>query len=302
MMVRRPLPVVQPAPAPPAAPLFEKIGIVGLGVVGGSLALAARKTWPDSLVIGLDDKEVLEQAMLLHAIDVGADDPVVLAEVDLVVLAAPVGANLDLIDVVGEHVRTPAVVTDVGATKRAILERAGRLPAHLQFVGGHPLAGAPRQGIRFARDDLFAGRPWILTPQGDATGAAVERLVSFAAALGARPRILAPDEHDRLIGAINHLPHLAASALMHMIGERVGDEGLALAGRGLVDTTRLASSPASVWTDVCRTNADQLGEQLDQLIAVLQAMRDGLESETLVAGIFESANEWRARLLATRST
>lgn len=301
-MAGRPLPVVQSEPSAAEAGPFGKVGIVGLGLVGGSLALAVRKRWPGSLVVGLDDKEVLEQAMVLHAIDVAADDPVVLAEVDLVVLAAPAATNLDLIDVVGEHVRTRAVVTDVGATKRAIAARAARLPARLQFVGGHPLAGAARQGIQFARDDLFVERPWILTPDGDGAADAVERLTAFVAALGAVPRIMAAADHDRLVGIINHLPHLAATALMHLIGERAGDEGLALAGRGLIDTTRLASSPASVWTDVCRTNADEIGEQLDELIAVLQSMRDDLESDVVVTRIFESANAWRARLLAARSS
>ena len=301
-MPGRRLPIVEPERQPAAKPIFEKVAIAGLGLIGGSLALAVRKAWPASLIIGFDAKDVLEEAIRRHAVDVGADDPVVMAEADLVVLAAPVGANLELIDVVSEHVRTSAVVTDVGATKRAIVRRASALPSRFRFVGGHPLAGAARQGIAHAQDDLFVGRPWLLTPTGEAAGQAVERLTEFVTGVGARPHTMTPDEHDRVVGAIGHLPQLAATALMQVVGTRAQDDGLALAGRGLVDTTRLASSPASVWTDVCRTNADVLGEGLDDLIRVLQELRDGLDTEADVLRVFESANEWRARLLARRST
>src|SRR5437762_10255044 len=116
------LPVIQPGrPREGQAPIFEKIGIVGLGLIGGSVALAARQIWPKSLVIAVDSKEVLETAMRLHAIDVAADDLVVLAEADLVVLAAPVKQNIALLEDLDDHVRVPAVVTDTGSTKRDIV-------------------------------------------------------------------------------------------------------------------------------------------------------------------------------------
>ena len=252
-MPGRRLPIVEPERQPAAKPIFEKVAIAGLGLIGGSLALAVRKAWPASLIIGFDAKDVLEEAIRRHAVDVGADDPVVMAEADLVVLAAPVGANLELIDVVSEHVRTSAVVTDVGATKRAIVRRARALPSRFRFVGGHPLAGAARQGIAHAQDDLFVGRPWLLTPTGEAAGQAVERLTEFVTGVGARPHTMTPDEHDRVVGAIGHLPQLAATALMQVVGTRAQDDGLALAGRGLVDTTRLASSPR-VGLDGCLPN------------------------------------------------
>ena len=120
----RSLPVIQPGPASSAPPVFERVAIVGLGLIGGSLALAVRETWPGGLVIGVDDKPVLERAMLRHAIDVAADDPVVMAEADLVVLAAPVRTNLALLADLEEHVRGAAVVTDVGSTKRDVVEAA----------------------------------------------------------------------------------------------------------------------------------------------------------------------------------
>src|SRR5438067_8015634 len=166
------LPVIQPGRARQGAPpVFEKIGIVGLGLIGGSIALAARQIWPASLVIGVDNKDVLEEAMRRHAIDVAADDLIVLAEADLVILAAPARQNIALLNDLDENVRQPAVVTDTSGTKRAIVDAAGALPPRFTFVGGHPLGGAAKSGLENARADLFAGRPWLLTPTGDAAGA-----------------------------------------------------------------------------------------------------------------------------------
>src|SRR6266496_1005382 len=125
------LPVIQPGRAPKtdaSAAIFEKIGIVGLGLIGGSIALRARELWPSALVIAVDNKDVLETAMRMHAIDVAADDLIVLAEADLVVLSAPVRQNIELLQELDEHVRQPAIVTDTGSTKREIVAAAANLP------------------------------------------------------------------------------------------------------------------------------------------------------------------------------
>ena len=296
----RTLPVIQPGSAPAAPPVFEKVAIVGLGLIGGSLALAVRETWPAGLVIGVDDKAVLERAMLRHAIDVAADDPVVMAEADLVVLAAPVRANLALLADLEEHVRGAAVVTDVGSTKRDVAAAARALPARLTFVGGHPLGGAPRGGIAHARPDLFRDRPWLFTPAGDGRGDALERLRRFVTGFGAVPHVLSPDAHDRLLAFLSHVPQLTASVLMHVVGDAIGEDGLALSGRGLADTTRLASSPADIWRDICATNADEIGGALEALIAELQAVRDTLTDGGTVDRIFDSASRWRTALAARR--
>ncbi len=296
----RTLPVIQPGTEPGAIPVFDKIAIVGLGLIGGSLALAARQIWPRGMVIGVDEKRVLEQAMLRHAIDVAADDPVVIAEADLVILAAPVRDNIALLRDLEQHLTGPAVVTDVGSTKRAIVDAARRLPERLVFVGGHPLGGAPRGGITHARPDLFKGRPWLFTPTQDRQPQELSRLKEFVTALGAVPHVLSPAAHDRLIAFLSHLPQLTASALMHVVGSEVGEDGLALTGRGLSDTTRLASSPAAIWRDICATNADEVAAALDALIGELQALRGDLESGDGLARIFESAAAWRGVLAKHR--
>jgi prephenate dehydrogenase len=294
------LPVIQsPGPAEQAAPVFHKIGIVGLGLIGGSIALAARRLWPSSLVIAVDNKDVLETAMRLHAIDVAADDLVVLAEADVVILAAPVRQNLALLDALDENVGQPAVITDTGSTKRAIAEQARRLPPRFTFIGGHPLAGAAASGLAHARHDLFQGRPWLFTPAADRGAEALEKLMAFARALGAVPRVMTATAHDRLVAFLSHLPQLTASALMQVVGDAVGDDGLALAGRGLVDTTRLASSPAEIWKDIAATNPDEIARALDTLIALLQQLRGDLEGGDRLEDVFEHAGRWRRALTTT---
>jgi prephenate dehydrogenase len=291
------LPVIQPGRVAEAQPpIFARIGIVGLGLIGGSIALAAREIWPSSLVIGVDNKDVLETAMRLHAIDVAADDLIVLAEADVVILAAPVRQNLALVDELDEHVRQVAVVTDTGSTKRAIVEAARHLPPRFTFVGGHPLGGAAASGLDHARPDLFKGRPWLFTPAGDAAGDALEKLLAFARALGAVPRVTSAEAHDRLLAFLSHLPQLTASALMQVVGDAVGDEGLTFAGRGLVDTTRLASSPSDIWRDIAATNADAIGAALDTLIELLQELRQDLTAGDRLEDVFVAAGRWREKL------
>ena len=280
--------------APP--PIFAKIGIVGLGLIGGSIALRARELWPTSLVIAVDQKDVLETAMRLHAIDVAADDLIVLAEADLVVLAAPVRQNIALLAELDDHVRQPAVITDTGSTKREIAAAARMLPGRFTFIGGHPLGGAARGGLEYARADLFVGRPWLLTPVGDGSAPALEKLSAFVAALGAVPTIVAGDAHDRLLAFLSHLPQVTASALMQVVGDAVGPDGLNLAGRGLADTTRLASSPADIWTDIAATNADEIGRALDELIALLQELRRDLPHGERLTEVFGAAARWRERI------
>ena len=253
--------------------------------------------------------------MRMHAIDVAAEDLIVLAEADLVILAAPVKQNIALLAELDDNVRQPAVVTDTGSTKRDIVAAAGLLPPRFTFIGGHPLAGAAHGGREYARPDPFAGRPWLLTPAsapndgaqdpksppgargyqpGDA--AALDKLTDFTRALGAEPRLIDAVAHDRLLAFLSHLPQLTVSALMHVVGDAVGREGLALSGRGLADTTRLASSPPDIWTDIAATNADEIGAALDRLIALLQDLRRDLPVGKRLADVFTDAARWRATL------
>ena len=292
------LPMVQPRDAG-QPPIFEKIAILGLGLIGGSIALAAREIWPSGLVIAVDTKDVLEQAMVKHAIDVAADEPYVIADADLVILAAPVRQNLQLLAQLEEHMEKAAVVTDVGSTKRSIVAAARALPSRFTFVGGHPMGGASRGGFGAARPDLFKDRPWIFTPHSDTAGEALEKLFAFTSALGAVPKTMDAAEHDRLLAFVSHLPQLTASALMAAIGA-AASEALPLAGRGLVDTTRLAASPPGIWEDIAATNADRIRAALDALIARLTDVRNGLDDPHVIERLFKEANRWRDKLVEGR--
>ena len=280
-------------------PPFRTISIIGLGLIGGSIALAVRERWPSTRITGVDRKAVLAHALGGGAIDRSADSAADASDADLIVLAAPVRQNLKLLAEITQRLPAAAIVTDVGSTKRGIVDAAAAL-ACPSFVGGHPIGGAEQGGFGFARPDLFNHRPWIFTPAPSTAPALLDRLFAFAHGVGARPSTMDPTEHDRVMAFLSHLPQLTASALMDVIGSSAGGRALRLAGRGLVDTTRLASSPAETWRDVCATNADAVAEALDQLIARLSELRADLRGGEAVSRVFAEAAKWRAELMSGR--
>ena len=292
----RQLPVIDRDRPADEAPAFERIAIVGLGLIGGSLAMAIRQRWAKGLIIAIDRRDVLEAAMRSHTADVAGDDLVMASDVDLIVLAAPVQQNIQTLERLAEYVHGDVLVTDVGGTKLATVAAARTLPPRLRFIGGHPLAGAATGGLTAARPDLFAGRPWLLTPPPDVRPDDLDRLERFIAGLDAHPRRVDAEAHDHLIAYLSHLPQLTASALMHVVGEHAGADGLALSGRGLRDTTRLASSPPGIWRDIAETNAANIRDALDELIGVLQDLRRNLSDDGTLDRVFESAAGWKRRL------
>jgi len=274
---------------------FTRIAIVGFGLIGGSIALAARKLWPRTQIIAIDRPDVVATALRSAAADDGGEHLRLCASADLIVLAAPVETNARILCDLPNHVAGTAMVTDVGSTKRQVAETSRCLPERLPFVGGHPLAGASTGGLNAARSDLFTDHPWILTPKGE--GPHVDRLSRFIEGLGARVHFMPPEAHDDAFAYLSHLPQIVASALMHLVGEKTGEGGLALAGRGLRDTTRLASSPADIWRDIASTNRDNIGPAIDELIHVLVRMKSGGDA---IAATFESAARWKRVLDAGR--
>ena len=261
---------------------FEKIAIVGVGLVGGSIAQAAARKWPSLEIVPIEAGDDLARA----------------AGAGLVVLAAPVRTNISILRELRRYVAAGTVITDVGSTKREIVAAAEALSLE-SFTGGHPMAGAERGGVAHARPDLFAGRPWILTPT-ISTGSGIERIETFIHGIGGLPHIMSPELHDRFVGAVSHLPQLTVSALMHVVGTLAGDAGLELAGSGLLHSTRLASSPPDIWKDIAATNQDNLRESLDTLIAALSSMRDSLDSGEAIEAVFTSACRWREALQRAR--
>jgi prephenate dehydrogenase len=265
-----------------ADPPFRRVAVVGVGLIGGSVAKAAIRRWPTVEIVAVEK----------------GDGLVAVSGAGLVVLAAPVLANIAILPMLRPHLSPDTLVTDVSSTKRRMVAAAGAMPA-LPFIGGHPMAGDVRGGAANARADLFDGRPWILTPGADRAGD-IDRLEDFVTGLGAVPHVMTAELHDRFVGAVSHLPQLTASALMHVAGTLAGDAGLEIAGRGLHDTTRLAGSPADIWKDIAITNQDVLRTALDTLIAALSEMRDTLDSGEGVETVFTSACRWRDALDRSR--
>ena len=256
-----------------------------------------RRVFPDAAVIGIDRDDVtLVAGSWARSPSAAATWPA-LADADLVVLAAPVTQNLAVLARLGEIVRGPALVTDVGSTKRATVEAVARPPAGVDLH---------RRASRWPDPRVAVSRPRGSICSSDVRGCSrqtrprrrsrVERLASFVRALGATPVVVDPVMHDHVLAYTSHLPQLTASALMHVVGESVGEAGLRLSGSGLADTTRVAASPAPIWSDICATNADEVLPALDRLIATLQTLRGQLAQDESIAPLFESAQRWRARL------
>jgi prephenate dehydrogenase len=300
-------------------PPFTRIAIVGLGLIGGSIALAVRERWSQVRITAVDRPPVLAHASSSGAIDRAANTVADIGTPDLIILAAPVRQNVQLLPQVMSVRPAGAIVTDVGGTKRDIVNVAMELPSgSAAFVGGHPIGGAERGGFGFARPDLFRGKPWIFTPLSRDQGSGIgdqkaldpgsripdppQRLSDFVRGLGARPTTMDAETHDRVMAYVSHLPQLAASALMEVVGRAASSDGLRLAGRGLTDSTRLASSPASVWREVCAANADDIGSALDALIAKLSELRADLQSGKTVDDVFDDAARWRAELMKGRES
>jgi prephenate dehydrogenase/GNAT superfamily N-acetyltransferase len=276
--------------------MFLRIAIVGVGLIGGSIALAVRARWPRARIVAIDRQLVVENALRLNVADAGGDDLALAAGAELIVLAAPVRQNIAILEQLAASVPGEALITDVGGTKAATVNAARRLPDRLRFVGGHPLAGAASAGVEEARADLFRGRPWILTPHDGSLEADAARLSAFVSALDAVPKTMEPEAHDRLMAYISHLPQIAVSTLMHVVGEHAGPDGLPLAGSGLRDTTRLAASPANTWRDVAATNADAVAVAIDDMTAALQRLKNDLTAGDELQRTFDSAREWKQML------
>jgi prephenate dehydrogenase len=272
-----------------------KVAVLGVGLVGGSIGMAARAR-TGAHVVGYDSRaEVLSSAVEAGAIDQPACELAeAVAAVDVVFVATPVGASADTalraLDATGED----CVVTDVGSTKRQIV----RAISDPRFVGGHPLAGAETRGVANAREDLFDGATWYLTPLGasvrgvspgaasppraDPTSWALERVRALIEGFGARPVAIDPEAHDRVMASVSHLPHVLANVLVAQAlralesGEVPVGDGTLGPGPSFRDATRVAGANTAIWTDIYMSNGDLLAEALDRAIGELENVRNSL--------------------------
>jgi prephenate dehydrogenase len=262
--------------------VIRQLTIVGLGLLGGSVAKAARATGRVGTIVAVGrDAARLEGARQDGSVDqVTTDLAAGLRGADFVLLAAPVGAILTMLPAVWRAAEPDATVTDVGSAKAVIVREADRLAAHrpLRFVGSHPMAGSERSGYAGARADLFGAATVIVTPSERTDPAAAKRVVEFWESLGARVATLDAERHDRIVAAISHLPHLVAYALVDAVA-RLDGEALEYAARGFKDTTRIAAADARVWREIFLQNRPALGEAVAAFRAALAELEADLAAD-----------------------
>jgi prephenate dehydrogenase len=284
---------------------IRQITIVGTGLIGGSFALAARQAGFGGRVIGCDREAVLEQARKRGAIDGGFSDPAEAARgADVILLATPVGAIIDLIERIGPTAPLHSLLTDVGSTKAEIAARARAVfgqQAGERFLPGHPMAGREQGGIENADAELFRGALWVTTPLGELSKLGTEFL-ELVAATSARVLSMDAERHDRLCAWLSHLPQMVATALAAGLAEefRADPQALEMAGPALREMTRTAASPYGMWRDIALTNRGNLQEALLQLEQRLAHVRENLSTRELAAE-FDLANNFR-RSLTTEDT
>jgi prephenate dehydrogenase len=260
--------------------LLDTLTIVGVGLVGGSIGLAARRRGVVRRVLGVGRQPaVLEVAASLGAIDEPAPDlAAAVRQTDLAVFCTPVRLIAEQVLEAATCCRPGTVLTDAGSTKAQIVAAvAGRLPAGVHFVGGHPLAGSEKRGPEHATAELFQGRAVVLTPTPETDVRAVDLVSGFWEALGARARLMSPAEHDRALALTSHLPHLAASAVAGVVPRELLD----LAATGFRDTTRIAAGDASLWPDIFRQNRAAVLDAVDRLLERLRLYRAALADDDL---------------------
>ncbi|HEY5054093.1 MAG TPA: prephenate dehydrogenase/arogenate dehydrogenase family protein [Solirubrobacterales bacterium] len=280
-----------------------RIAVLGVGLIGGSIGLAARRQ-DETTVVGFDpDPAMLERALEVGAIDHAAEsDPDACVGAEVVFCAAPVSVLGDLARVALRGSGPECVVTDVGSTKQGIVAAIG---ADERFVGGHPLAGAETVGVENARADLFEGARWYLTPTERSSGLLYDKLQRTIAGLGARPQAIEAEAHDRLMATVSHLPHVVANVLAaQAAAELTGDgERMPEVGPSFRDTTRVAGSNPAIWGDIFSSNREAVAEAVEAVAERMSAaaglIRSG-DREAVTAWHAEAAEHRRQLLESDR--
>lgn len=281
--------------------MSERIAIVGVGLIGGSLALALRAAGHDGEIVGIDrEAERLAQARARGVIDRGETDAVAgVAAADIVVLAVPMGAMRAVLEAIAPGLAPTAIVTDAGSVKGSVVADARRALGSLaRCVPGHPIAGTEHSGVEAAFATLFRDCRVILTPTGETDADAVERIRALWQQAGARVETLGVDDHDRLLAAVSHLPHMLAFGLVDALArDGAGERVFRYAAGGFRDFTRIASSDPVMWRDICLANREALLNALQSYRADLDALTaevEGADAEGLLAR-FERAKSARDR-------
>ncbi|MBI5030626.1 MAG: prephenate dehydrogenase [Chloroflexi bacterium] len=253
------------------------VAIVGLGLMGGSLALALLSKNACAKIIGIDSNEATRtQALACNVVEEASDDLSAAARADVIVIATPARTIIDLLPRVGTIARENAIIIDLGSTKREITQAMEALPAHVQPIGGHPMCGKESSGFAAADANLFHSATFALTPLARTSAATLAFAQSFAETIGARPLVIDAERHDQIVAATSHLPYVVASALMATADKISQDEELLfrLAASGFRDTSRLAASDPTMMIDILLTNRVNVIKMLQQYAAQLNELTD----------------------------
>lgn len=284
-------------------PLFDKVTIVGVGLIGGSMGLALRGWNLAREVTGVDtDQANLELALELEAVHrISENISEAVADADLVVIATPVGLTAKLVEEIAPCLKPGCIVTDVGSTKASVVNQVERLmPAGTSFIGGHPMTGAETAGVQGADRYLFENAVYILTPSPNTDEEALSKIKLLIEGLGARCIEIDPQEHDIMVAAVSHLPHLVATALVNTASELEEEHHglLMLAAGGFRDTTRVASGNPLMWKDICLTNKESILKVLDKFAGALERTRSLVErcDDLGLKNEFEQARELRKNI------
>ncbi len=249
----------------PSRPFFNRVTILGLGLIGASFALALRKYKLCNRITGYGrSPENLQKAKERAMIDSFELDPAKACDgSELVLFATPVGSFIDIAKRIRSSLNRGAIVTDVGSVKgKLVSDLEALMPEGVFFVGGHPIAGSDRSGIGTAEADIFNGAKCIITPTGKTDKNALEKVIALWKALGSVVKQINPDEHDRIYASVSHLPHLIAYLIVNTVAD-IDSSYLKFSGQGFIDTTRIASSSPELWRDICILNKENLLESIE---------------------------------------
>ncbi|MBZ0165521.1 MAG: prephenate dehydrogenase/arogenate dehydrogenase family protein [Candidatus Omnitrophica bacterium] len=276
---------------------FKRVTIVGVGLMGGSLAMALKKHEVAKEITGLSHRQAsIQTALEMKAIDLGMSDVrKAVQAADLIVLATPVDDIIKLMKTIKPYLKRGTIITDVGSTKMEIVEAAEELlPYPGMFVGSHPLVGSEKKGVANAKGELFEGAICVMTPTKKTSQLAKARVKQMWTRVGATVKNLNPADHDDSLAYISHLPHLVAFGVMEMLPDRYLD----LATKGLRDTTRIAASSPKMWNDICISNVKNVVKALDEYIEVLAQLRYAMinRDEKALTKHFATAKDKRDKI------
>ena len=278
---------------------MRTIAIFGVGLIGGSFALALRKAGFTGRILGVSSPDTIRRALELNVIDAGVPAEDAARSADLIYLSQPILRIIESLAELSQWIQPGSLVTDAGSTKSLIVEQAASLFAPGQFLGGHPMAGRERRGVEAAEADLFRGRPYVFTPhpRTQLENPTAREFESWIRKIGAVPIILDAAEHDRIVAFTSHLPQLASTALAALLESRQEPQS-GVFGPALVDSTRLALSSFDIWGDILATNRGPILEALRNYVAKLEEFCNDFEPAAIERQ-FERAAKFAASLRNT---